>query len=158
MVSMMMIVKACFSNIRSGRLRAFAFARLETSQCLCFADHYRMILRLVSQNIRSGRLSAFAFARLESICCFYPSLDILRLVSQNIRSGRLSAFAFARLESICCFYPSLDVVRYCLLCYHTIFTTFRTLKLHYIPGEIAQVEFDDGRLYADLSEVVSSAQ
>uniref|UniRef100_K4BS99 Uncharacterized protein n=1 Tax=Solanum lycopersicum TaxID=4081 RepID=K4BS99_SOLLC len=54
MASMMIIVKACFSNIRSGRLRAFAFARL------------------VSQNIRSGRLSAFAFARLESICCFYP--------------------------------------------------------------------------------------
>ncbi|THG05872.1 hypothetical protein TEA_030096 [Camellia sinensis var. sinensis] len=46
-------------TIRGGRLRSFAFARLE--RLISMMTN----LRLVSQNIRGGQLRSFAFARLE---------------------------------------------------------------------------------------------
>ncbi|KAJ4822210.1 hypothetical protein Tsubulata_013575, partial [Turnera subulata] len=133
-------------NIRSCRLRAFAFAGLESFCCstpsldliVCVLWTFLLLLYLVDddkskglflKNIRSCRLRAFAFAGLESFCCSTPSLDLIvcvlwtfllllylvdddkskGLFLKNIRSCRLRAFAFAGLESFCCSTPSLDV-------------------------------------------------
>ncbi|OMO83705.1 hypothetical protein COLO4_22373 [Corchorus olitorius] len=69
---MMINLRLVSQNIRSGRLRAFAFARLESFCCFtpsldwCFKVDDDKLKGLFLKNIRSGRLRAFAFARLES--------------------------------------------------------------------------------------------